>query len=189
VAAVQSIGDGQAQGSAPVVAGLPPTNDASLHLEPSSNSRVSWTAGGSSVASGGLSNLEFGSDGTYTDSGVGTSMKGSENGLEIEMKALATEEQSTIIVAQSDCGDNLLPDQSTLLRTASNNSGHHAEFDAQVQSLIQEELVQSDQRRRPPSEALVISCTVKLEILSCFLSSLLSQLILQVIKNCVASQH
>ncbi|CAK9211689.1 unnamed protein product [Sphagnum troendelagicum] len=120
--AVQSIGDGQAQGNAPVVAGLPPTNDASLHLEPSSNSRVSWIAGGSSIASGGLSNLEFGSDGTYTDSGVGTSMKGSDNGLEIEMKALAIEEQSTIVAAQSDCGDNLLPDQSTVLRTASNNT-------------------------------------------------------------------
>ncbi|CAM6016308.1 unnamed protein product [Sphagnum balticum] len=102
--------------------GLPPTNDASSHLEPSSNSRVSWIAGGSSIASGGLSNLEFGSDGTYTDSGVGTSMKGSDNGLEIEMKALAIEEQSTIVAVQSDCGDNLLPDQSTVLRTASHNT-------------------------------------------------------------------
>lgn len=187
---MQSIGDGQAQASAPVVAGLPPTNNASLHLAPSPTSRLSWTGGGgSSVASGGLSNLEYGSDGTYADSGVGTLRKRSDNGLEIEMKALAIEEQSTIIAAQSDCGDNLLPDQSTVLRTASDNSGQDAEFDAQVQSLIQEELVQSDQRRRPPSEALVISCTVKLEILSCFFSSLLSQLILQVIKNCVASQH
>jgi hypothetical protein len=71
--AVQSTGDGQAQASAPIVAGFPPTNNASLHPSPSPTSRLSWTGGGGlSVASGGLSNLEYGSDGTYEDSGVGT---------------------------------------------------------------------------------------------------------------------
>ncbi len=108
---MQSIGDGQAQASAPVVAGLPPTNNASLHLAPSPTSRLSWTGrGGLSVASGGLSNLEYGSDGTYEDSGVGTLRKGSDNGLEIEMKALAIEEESAIIAAVSDCGENLFQD-------------------------------------------------------------------------------
>ncbi|CAK9201804.1 unnamed protein product [Sphagnum troendelagicum] len=104
-----------------LLAGLPPTNNASLHLTPSPTSRLSWTGGGgSSVASGGLSNLEYGSDGPYADSGVGTLRKGSDNGLEIEMKALAIEEESAIIAAVSDRGENLLQDQRTLLTLTRN---------------------------------------------------------------------
>ncbi|KAH9543417.1 hypothetical protein CY35_13G063600 [Sphagnum magellanicum] len=150
--AVQSIGDGQAQASAPVVAGLPPTNNASLHLAPSPTSRLSWTGGGgSSVASGGLSNLEHGSDGTYADSGVGTLRKGSDNGLEIEMKALAIEEESAIIAAVSDRGENLLQDQRTR-----NGGGEEAGMDLHMQSSTQEEeLVQSFEGRKPSSSALV----------------------------------
>jgi hypothetical protein len=130
VAAVQSIGDGQAQASAPIVAGFPPTNNASLHLSPSPTSRLSWTGGGGlSVASGGLSNLEYGSDGTYEDSGVGTLRKGNDNGLEIEMKALAIEEESAIIAAVSDRGENLLQDQRTLLTFTRNGGGEEGGMD------------------------------------------------------------
>ncbi|CAM6029393.1 unnamed protein product [Sphagnum balticum] len=117
-----------------LLAGLPPTNNASLHFAPSPTSRLSWTGGGgSSVASGGLSNLEYGSDGTFADSGVGTLWKGSDNGLEIEMKALAIEEESAIIAAVSDRGENLLQDQRTLLtftRNAEYESDSHSEFPA-----------------------------------------------------------
>ncbi|CAK9249641.1 unnamed protein product [Sphagnum jensenii] len=133
--AVQSIGNGQAQASAPIVAGFPPTNNASLHLSPSPTSRLSWTGGGGlSVASGGLSNLEYGSDETYEDSGVGTLRKGSANGLEIEMKALAIEEESAIIAALSDRGENLFKDQRTLLTFTRNGGGEEAGMDLHMQS-------------------------------------------------------
>ncbi len=184
---MQSIGDGQAQASAPVVAGLPATNNASLHLAPSPTSRLSWTGGGgSSVASGGLSNLEYGSDGTYADSGVGTLQKGTDNGLEIEMKALAIEEESAIIAAVSDRGENLLQDQRTLLTFTRNGGGEEAGMDLHIQSSTQEEeLVQSFEGRKPSSSALVICCTYYLEFLCCFSPSLFSKHMVGVIQDCV----
>ncbi len=183
---MQSIGDGQAHANAPIVAGFPPTNNASLHFSPSPTSRLSWTGGGGlSVASRGLSNLEYGSDGTYEDSGVGTLRKGSDNGLEIEMKALAIEEESSIIVAVSDHGENLFQDQRTSLTFTRNGGGEEAGMDLHMQSSTQEEeRLQSFEGKKPSPSALVICCTYYLEFLCCFFPSLFNKHMVVVIQDC-----
>jgi len=46
--------------------------------------------------------LDYGSDATYENSVVGTPSKGSEVGLEMEMEALAVEEQAAIVAEPTD---------------------------------------------------------------------------------------
>ena len=58
------------------------------------------------MASGGYSTLDYGSDVTYENSVVGTPSKGSEGGLEMEMEALAVEDQAVIIAALTDGKEN-----------------------------------------------------------------------------------
>lgn len=82
------------------------TNNIALHSTPSLRSGLSWTGGGSSVASGGYSTLDYGSDATYENSVVGTPTKESEVGLEMEMEALAVEEQAAIVAESTDRIEN-----------------------------------------------------------------------------------
>ncbi|KAG0604689.1 hypothetical protein M758_9G000400 [Ceratodon purpureus] len=97
-AAVSSISERQSQ--------LSVASNVQLHSSPSLRSGLSWTGGGSSVASGGYSTLDYGSDVTYENSVVGTPSKGSEGGLEMEMEALAVEDQAVIIAALTDGKEN-----------------------------------------------------------------------------------
>ena len=125
--------EGQPQASAALIAGLPPTNNTHLHQVSSLRSGLSWTGGGSPMASGGYSNLDYGSDNTYENSGGGTPSKGSEGGLEIEMEALAVEDQAAINNAVTGRHENLQPASSSMLETTGKRRDEAAGMETQVQ--------------------------------------------------------
>ena len=97
-------------------------NNIQLHSTPSLRPGLSWTGGGSSVASGGHSTLDYGSDVTYDNSVVGTPSKGSEGGLEMEMEALAVEDQSAILAASTDHKESQQQESDNTMELTRNDS-------------------------------------------------------------------
>lgn len=81
------------------------------------------------MASGGYSNLDYGSDNTYENSGGGTPSKVSEGGLEIEMEALAIEEQD----AMTGRHESLQPASVSMLETTGEGREEAAGIETQVQ--------------------------------------------------------
>jgi len=114
LAAVTTISEKQSQ--------LSVTNNISLHSTPSLRSGLSWTGGGSSVASGGYSALDYGSDATYENSVVGTPSKGSEVGLEMEIEALAVDEQAAIVAESTDRIENQQQERNNPVELTKNDS-------------------------------------------------------------------
>lgn len=126
-AAVTSISERQSQ--------LSVASNIQLHSSSSLRPGLSWTGGGSSVASGGYSTLDYGSDVTYENSVVGTPSKGSEGGSEMGMEALAVEHQAAILAASADGKENQQQESNNTMKFTTNDNEemgtemqNHSEF-------------------------------------------------------------
>lgn len=98
-----------------------------------------------SVSYSGYSNLDYGSDATYDNSVVGTPSKGSEGGFDIEMEALAIEEQSAINGATENGDKNLQQNGTHLPETARNDSEEDSVQSRRPQVEILDDVVTSSE--------------------------------------------
>lgn len=96
-----------------------------------------------SVSYSGYSNLDYGSDVTYDNSVVGTPSKGSEGGFDIEMEALAIEEQSAVIAAAENGDENLQQNGTHLPEGARNDSEEDSVQSRRPQAKIMDDVVTS----------------------------------------------